>query len=350
MADTSGQQKQVVAIVGLGLIGASLALALRGKYRVAGCSRSRATERYALERGIVDEIRPVDRLKGVSCVVVCTPLSALRDTVKQVYDVVGDESIITDVGSVKGLLCGLPGRIVGGHPMAGTEHSGINAAKRHLFENAVYCVVPYPQSRSQDVEFVKELARAAKAKPLEISAEKHDRLVAYYSHMPHMAAYALSGTAIGEDVSIAGSGFMDSTRVACSDPDFWTEVFRLNRDNTLSALDGYISVLNDMRGMLADNDYSALNSALADACSRRKTLAAARVADSGHTVTVDVLDEVGSLGAVASLLAESGANIANIGILDSREGIGGALVLSFTTPRDASLARKALTAAGYCVS
>ena len=144
------RKKQTIAVVGLGLIGASLALALKDTYRIIGCARSRETEAYALSHGIVDEICPVRDMRGADCVIACTPLWVLRQTVQEVYDAVGDTAIITDVGSVKELLKGLPGRLVGGHPMAGTEHSGIEACKRHLFENATYCVVPYENSREKD--------------------------------------------------------------------------------------------------------------------------------------------------------------------------------------------------------
>lgn len=343
------EKKQSVAIVGLGLIGASLALALRDKYHIVGCSRSRKTEEYALSRGMAHEICPIDKLRGVDCVVVCTPLWVLKDTVKAVYESVGDSAIITDVGSVKGILKGMPGRIVGGHPMAGTEHSGIEAAKEHLFENACYCIVPYENSANKDVEFVTEIARAVRAKPILLTCEEHDRLAADFSHMPHAAAYALAETSVGDNVSIAGSGFMDCTRIAGSDPDFWTEVFKLNRDNVLCSLNSYMSELNKMRKLMEKGDYDALKEILKSAQSKRNKLAAARSADSDLSLSVDVKDEVGSIGAVASLLMRGGVSIANIRILDSREGVGGALMLEFPTVYDAKAAKAALKDAGYAV-
>lgn len=343
------RKKQTIAVVGLGLIGASLALALKDTYRIIGCARSRETEAYALSHGIVDEICPVRDMRGADCVIACTPLWVLRQTVQEVYDAVGDTAIITDVGSVKELLKGLPGRLVGGHPMAGTEHSGIEACKRHLFENATYCVVPYENSREKDVVFVENLARCVKAEPLRISAEEHDRAAAVYSHMPHLAAYALSQTAIDGDVSVAGSGFMDTTRIAGSDPAFWTEVCKLNRENVLRATRAYIGELNGLCDLLQNESYPELCARLTMAQQKRKALAASRTAAAELTLFVDVKDEVGSIGGVVSLLIRSGVNIGNMRILNSREGVGGALLLEFATQKDVQAAKKALSDARYTI-
>jgi prephenate dehydrogenase len=263
------EQKRTVAVVGLGLIGASLALALKGKYRVWGCSRSPETEELALSRGYIDEVRAIENLRGADCVVICSPLDSVKQAAERVYEAVGNTAIITDAGSVKSMLEGLSGRVVGGHPMAGNEKSGLHAARADLFENAYYCVVPYKNSLPADVEFVKEMASAAGAKPVVLSAKEHDSLAADYSHMPHMCAYAMSLAAIGERVNIAGSGFLDSTRIACSNPDFWTEVFRLNRENTLESLGKFTESFEKMKKLLEREDYGALRDMLAAARQKR---------------------------------------------------------------------------------
>lgn len=346
----NGKKIETVAVAGLGLIGASLALALKPFYNVVGCDSNKTTEEYALKNGVVNEIRPLKKFAGVSCVFVCTPLYALEKTVREAVAAVGNSAVVTDVGSVKRILNGIEGRIVGGHPMAGTERSGIEAAKPHLFENATYCVVPYENSRQGDVEYVKEIARKIKAKPLVLSADEHDRLAAYYSHMPHLAAYALAGTALGNDSSVAGSGFMDSTRIACSDARFWAQVCKLNGENVLRALGEYIDGLADLRELLKRGEYEQLENKLREASEKRKILSAARGYVSDLTLCVDIKDEVGSIGAVVSLLMGGGVNIANLRILDSREGVGGALMLAFETRRDCVSARNTLIDAGYSVS
>lgn len=265
-------KKQTIGIVGLGLIGASLSMALRPFYHVAGCSRRRETEAYALEHGVIDEVRPVEKMRGVQCVAVCTPLKSLRQTVQEVYAAVGDSAIITDVGSVKSVLEGLDGRIVGGHPMAGNERNGIYAAKADLFAGATYCVVPYADSTESDVAFVEQMAAVTGAHPWRISAQDHDRMAAMFSHMPHLSAYALCSAVRMDEGRIAGSGFIDSTRIAASDPDFWTEVFRLNRDNVLKAADEYGRALDALRTLLYNEDYDGLRAALERAQGNRKEL------------------------------------------------------------------------------
>ena len=271
---TNDNKIATVGVVGLGLIGASLAMALRSKYRVLGCSRSRDTERYALENGMIDGIASLADMRGAAdCVAVCSPLWTLCDMVRAVYEAVGDSAVITDVGSVKGVLEGLPGRIVGGHPMAGNEHSGIRAAKKNLFAGATYCVVPYENSREEDIRFVERLACDAGARPMLLSATEHDRLAASFSHLPHMAAYALAEAALrAGDGNIAGGGFYDSTRIAGSDPAFWTEVFRCNRANVLDAVDGYLNELTQLRDLLAREEYGALQERLAQAQYKRRRL------------------------------------------------------------------------------
>lgn len=339
-----------IAVVGLGLIGASLALGLKPYYRVIGYDNSEETCSYAIKHKVVDVISPIKDFSGVECVIVCTPVSTVRDTVISVYNAVGDTAVITDVGSVKRNLAGCPGRIVGGHPMAGTEHSGIAAAKPHLFENACYCVVPYERSTDSDVRYVCELAKLVKAIPLVLSAEEHDKAVADYSHAPHLIAYALSSSAIGDNLTVAGSGFMDTTRIAGSDEAFWSEVCRLNRQNVLNSLDKFSSDLQNLRRHLINEDYEALRAELGSARAKRKTLSAMRGADSDLNIFVDIKDEIGSIDGVVKLLCAGGVNIANIKILNSREGVGGALSITLGTVKDARAAAQILSGAGYTVT
>lgn len=266
----NGKKTATIGVVGLGLIGASLCMALKDDYRIAGCSRNPDTERYALQHGMIDEIRPLQDMHGVDCVVVCTPIWTLEDTMRAAYDAVGESAILTDVGSVKGVLQGFRGRVVGGHPMAGNEKSGIRAAQRDLFAGATYCVVPYENSREEDVAFVERMATAAGAHPLRLTAQEHDRLASLFSHMPHLAAYALAQSAPVFEANLAGSGFMDSTRIASSDPKFWTEVFRRNRENVLTALDGHIGELTRLRALLESEDYEALQARLDEARQKRE--------------------------------------------------------------------------------
>ncbi|MDE7394708.1 MAG: prephenate dehydrogenase/arogenate dehydrogenase family protein [Clostridiales bacterium] len=335
----AGKTKHTVAVVGLGLIGGSIALNLKKVCRVIGVDTNAETCDYALRNGFIDEVRPLESIKGVDAVLLCTPVEKLKETAAQVYGIVGESALITDVGSVKSVLGNASGRIVGGHPMAGSEKGGIRAAKEHLFENAYYCVIPYKRSSEEDVKSVEALARFLRATPVRLSPEEHDRQAAALSHAPHLAAYALCESALGERAT-PGSGFLDMTRIASSDPAFWTAVCALNRENVLSALDAYTKVLGDYRELLQNEDYDKLRAALENARQKRTALPA----HPSLSLTVDVKDEVGSIGKVTDALRAAGIGIANLCVLHSREGVGGALQIDFYTVADTERAKAALAA------
>lgn len=331
--------KHTVAVVGLGLIGGSIALNLKKVCRVIGVESDEETAAYALGNGFVDEVRPLEDIRGADAVLLCTPVETLRSMAARVYSVVGESALISDVGSVKSTLENASGRVVGGHPMAGSEKGGIRASKEHLFENAYYCVVPYAHSREEDVRSVEALARFLRATPVRIGSAEHDRQAAALSHAPHLAAYALCESAL-HDGATPGSGFLDTTRIASGDPAFWTAVCALNRENVLSALSDYAKVLDGYRALLQNEDYEGLRSALERARQKRT----AYPAHPSLSLTVDVKDEVGSIGKVTDALRSAGIGIANLCVLHSREGVGGALRIDFYTVADTERAKAALAA------
>lgn len=332
-------KRKTVAVVGLGLIGGSVALNLHRVCKVVGVDDDPDACAYALANGMADEVRTLANIGDADAVILCTPLDALAPCAEDVFRTVGERALITDVGSVKSVLQNAKGRVVGGHPMAGSEKGGIRAAKAHLFENAYYCVVPYAHSREEDVQSVEQLARFLRATPVRMTCDEHDKQAAALSHAPHLAAYALSESAL-HDGAAAGTGFLDTTRIAGSDPAFWTAVCRVNRQNVLSALADYMQTLDDYRALLQNEDYTALQSALASARQKRLSV----LHPSSLSVTVDVKDEVGSIERVTDALAKAGIGIADLRVLRSREGVGGALQIDFYTAADAEKAKAALAA------
>ena len=317
------EKKGRIGIIGLGLIGGSMALSLSRSCDVVGMSRNPETVEYALSSGMITSAaRSYSDFAGCDAVVVCTPLSLVKKTVEDVYAALGDTTVITDVGSVKGMLSGLPGRIIGGHPMAGTEQSGIRAAKERLLENAYYILVDYNDNPA-DLELVRRIALACGAVPVVMSAARHDRLVAKISHLEHMAAYALVNSAMTGDEHIVGSGFMDTTRIASSSPEFWNTVAALNRGNIVDEMDRYIATLSDLRrDIAAGRDITAF---LAEAKEKRDRLKYSRRFMSEYVVYADVPDCVGSIVGVLGRLADAGISISNLTVMNSREGAGGAL-------------------------
>ena len=266
-----------IAITGLGLIGGSLGEDLRAAYPKAvlvGIDRCAGTVESARAAGLFDVVSgDIKDVFGADVVFVAVDVGAVAEVVAEVYGVIGPAGVITDVGSVKGQLTGLDGlkgiRLVGGHPMAGTEMSGFSARKAGLFRGAAYVLTPYPNTSKADLNSVAGVVRALGARAVVMDAFEHDQLAAKVSHLPHMIAYALSSYAIREgEPWIAGKGFTDMVRTASSDPRFWAEVCALNGGNIRAQIDGMIGELERIKGML--NDTKVLYKYFAGAKEKRE--------------------------------------------------------------------------------
>lgn len=232
-----------IAILGLGLMGASLALALRKRGyagRLVAFARKETTRREALARGIVDEAYadPDAAVKDASLAVLCAPIRACVELAADVAPALRPGTLVTDVGSTKGWICRqmagvLPsGAFVGSHPIAGSEKQGLEAASADLYENALTVVAAAADVPAETVERVAALWRSAGSRTCRMEPEDHDRLLARTSHLPHVAAAALA-KAIGRDSAekvgaFCGTGFYDSTRVASGSIDMWNDVLMTN--------------------------------------------------------------------------------------------------------------------------
>ncbi len=236
------KRKITVALYGMGLMGGSLGLALKGKgYQRIGIGRNRSRLAQALRAGAVDRVT-VDLAGGLrraDLVVLALPVARIVPVLKKIRPLIGPETVVTDVGSVKATIMRgarsiLPRMFVGSHPMAGSEKSGIRFASKKLFIGAGCLVVP-GKNPSWVIDSVKRLWKDAGARVMIIDAQTHDKLVAMVSHLPHVVAYAM--TAYFSDVAkknecvarmFAGS-FRDITRVAMSDPAMWSQIMRDNK-------------------------------------------------------------------------------------------------------------------------
>jgi len=232
-----------IAIVGLGLMGASLALALRKRGytgRLVAYARKAATREEALARGMVDEAfdNPDPAVKAATLVVLCAPLRACAEIAAEFAPLLRPGALVTDVGSTKGWICrqmaGLlpPGVFVGSHPIAGSEKQGLQAASAGLYENALTVVTSHLDVPEEAAARVEGLWASAGARVCRMEAEDHDRLLARTSHLPHVAAAALA-KAIGRDCAetvgaFCGTGFYDSTRVASGSIDMWHDILMTN--------------------------------------------------------------------------------------------------------------------------
>ena len=232
-----------ISIIGLGLMGASLALALRKRGyagRLAAYARKEETRREALARGIVDEAcdDPDAAVQAASLVVLCAPIRSCVELAADVAPVLRPGTLVTDVGSTKGWICrqmaGIlpPGVFVGSHPIAGSEKQGLQAASADLYENALTVVAGHPDVPEAAAARVADLWQSAGARTCRMDPEDHDRLLARTSHLPHVAAAALA-KAIGRDSAeqvgtFCGTGFYDSTRVASGAIEMWNDILMTN--------------------------------------------------------------------------------------------------------------------------
>ncbi|PMS35573.1 prephenate dehydrogenase [Trinickia symbiotica] len=273
-----------LVIFGVGLIGGSLARALREGGRAAaggivvGVGRSLATAERAKALGVVDEVAALDdddalrrALGGADLVLIAAPVAQTEPLLARIAPFLGETTLVTDAGSTKtdvvaaarAALGASIARFIPGHPIAGRESSGVEAALPDLYvgRNVVLC--PLPENRSADVARIEALWRAAGAEVRTMEAAQHDRVFASVSHLPHLLSFALVEQILGEPdaalkFSFAAGGFRDFTRIAASSPEMWRDVCLANRTALLAELDGYAAVLARLRAAIVAGDGATL--------------------------------------------------------------------------------------------
>lgn len=264
-----------VTIIGLGLIGGSLAQALResGDVRtVSGVDSDPGSVDYALEKGIIDEgsTNLGEAISAAEVIVAATYVGTIADTVRSAVPHADDGALITDVGSVKsGIVREIEGFIperlgfVGGHPIAGTENSGVRNADPALFRGKRCILTPADKTSPELKEKAIALWRLAGSEVYEMDPDAHDRVFGLVSHLPHAAAYALVDAILSSDdpdtlLDFAGGGLRDYTRIASSSPEMWVDIMTANRDNLLAALKQLRSSLGKIESALEKDDREAL--------------------------------------------------------------------------------------------
>ncbi len=281
---------KIVTIIGLGLIGGSLALSLRQHglaSRLIGVEANPASARRALALGLVDEIAPdlAAAVAPAGLVIVAVPVDALLTVVPQILDLITESQLVIDVGSTKrnllAAVAGHPrrGRFVAVHPMAGTEYSGPDAAVRGLFEGKTVVICDAAASDPDAVAAVETLLRALPMRVLHLGGAEHDLHTAYVSHISHLTSFALALTVLEKErrgeqriFDLAGGGFASTVRLAKSAPATWVPIFGQNRENLLDVLDEHLSQLTKLRELLASEDYAGLTAQLAQANEIRKII------------------------------------------------------------------------------
>lgn len=256
-----------ISIIGLGLIGGSLGLALRDRHRITGCDRNPAHQQRALELGLVHDIMEwPDVLHGSDIVVLCVPVDAIRDLLPMTLDRIPPETVVIDTGSTKRSICSAVHRhpqrrrFVACHPIAGTEFSGPDAAMAGLFQHKTCIVVDPKESDDRALEVAETFWRACGTSLYTMTADAHDRILAYASHLPHAMAFALARTVgnLEAGETIAGSGLAGAVRLARSSPETWSAIFSDNSAAVVRAIDDFIRHLDGLKTSIRSGDSAAI--------------------------------------------------------------------------------------------
>ena len=357
-----------VTIIGLGLIGGSLAKAMHeklGMRDITAVDRDSSALRLALEQGVIGKglASPDERVYSSDVIFICTPVGQIPEYIDKLAQKVKNTCIITDVGSTKGAILShverLPRsfRFIGGHPMAGTEKSGYQNSLPHLFENAFYILTPARGAAEESVKTLSSLVEAIGAIPVVMTAEEHDMAVAGISHLPHVVAAALVNTVkdidndTGRLQTLSAGGFRDITRIASSSPGMWENIALSNRDHLLEVLKQMEQKLSDFVGFLENGDSGQIYDFFDSAKLFRDS-----ISDYGqgllpriHRIIVDVQDRPGIIGEIATILGHHNINIKNIYVANSRESEQGCLVITLPDTDSVNMAFDLLTETGYKV-
>ena len=290
MSETS----RTIVIAGLGLMGGSLARALRQSgfgERFIGYGPREPSLQRGVELGVIDDytLDLADALQQADIFVLCGPTLSASELLEQLLPLLPAEGgpIITDVASVKGDLYrralavagSMPPRLVLGHPIAGSERSGVDASSAELFANHRVILTPVEDNEAAAVSLVREMWLSAGAEVVDMSVERHDAVLAATSHLPHMLAYglvdALAADADSDEIfRCAAGGFRDFTRIASSDPTMWRDIAIANRDAVLASIDMFSAHLADLRAAVAAEDAQALTDTFTRAKTARDEFAA----------------------------------------------------------------------------
>ncbi|MGI2327061.1 prephenate dehydrogenase [Planococcus sp. YIM B11945] len=351
--------KAHVLVVGLGLIGGSLAKSLQrhNEVHIAGYDADPLTSRKAFKMGVIHSAPPTLEVavRDADIIIFATPVGATLKLMEQskFWDL-KKEVILTDTGSTKTQIMAAANKLnrpfIGGHPMAGSHKSGVEAAKDMLFENAFYILTPSPQADGGHIEKLKTLLAVTKAKVEVLPAENHDHLTAIVSHFPHLIAASLVHQLDKEEKEnpfarqLAAGGFRDTTRIASSNPEMWRDITIQNSGMIVRQLDQWLEEMERLKQLLETNEPELIEQYFSRAKQVRDDLpiAVSGAMYSVYDLHIDVPDVPGIISEVTGFLAKENISIVNLRILETREDVFGILVISFQTAEDRERAKKCM--------
>ncbi|MBM6619853.1 prephenate dehydrogenase [Bacillus suaedaesalsae] len=359
--------KKKVLLIGLGLIGGSIGLAIRRNQDVliSGYDIKVEQARLAKSLHVIDEIAEDYLVEATSAdfIIISTPVSQTEKIIHEFSKLqLRTGVVISDVGSTKSQIveastCLYQEKVyfIGGHPMAGSHKSGVGSSKAHLFENAFYILTPTEHTPRAYVESLKELLSGTKANFIEMTAREHDEIAGLISHFPHIIAASLVHNVAGyvnerHNISrLAAGGFRDITRIASSNPAMWRDILIHNREQLLAMFDAWKVEMDHVKEMIESLNETSIYHYFESAKAFRDGLPqkAKGAIPAFYDLFVDVPDYPGVISEVTGVLAIQEISITNIRIIEAREDIYGVLRLSFQTEEDREEARRCLEDENY---
>ena len=339
---------KTIGFIGLGLIGGSIVKTIRkyhSDYRILAYDQDRETLASAVSSNMIDAVceEHDERFAGCDYIFLCAPVEFNVQYLEYFKDHLGPNTILTDVGSVKGIIhkeverLGMESCFIGGHPMAGSEKTGFESSSDRLLENAYYIITPGGEIPLDRLTDFTELISSLGAIPMVLTSEEHDFITAGVSHLPHIIASArinlVSSRIRNQEYmkTLADGYFRDITRIASSSPIMWEQICVENNKNISNVLDDYIRLLIQIRCFVDNKDSQSLYQMFASSRDYRDSI---DVVDSGllkkaYVLYLDIADEAGGIATIATILALEKISIKNIGIIHNREFEEGVLKIEF---------------------
>lgn len=341
-------ENKTFGIIGLGLIGGSIAKALRHVYpncKIYAYNRSEKSRIMALEDHTADRVFDCVKEDFHDChyIFLCTPVEYNISYLRQLQSIISQDCIITDVGSTKEnihkevISLGMESNFIGGHPMTGSEKTSYEHSDFHLLENAYYAVTPTMHSPGEKVEELKQIISSMGAIPILLDYKEHDYSVAGISHIPHVIAASLVNLVKHHDSDkeimkiLAAGGFKDITRIASSSPQMWEQICNSNAGNIAVLLEDYIASLKEIKKNIQEHNSSYLYHMFDESREYRNSFhnGPRGPITPQYALTCDIRDETGAIAIISSLLAFHQISIKNIGIHHNREFEPGVLKIEF---------------------
>ena len=340
--------KHKIGFIGLGLIGGSIAKAIRQyypEYEIVAFDKNKETLALATQESIIDVAATTidDNFNHCNYIFLCTPVSFNTAYLKQLTNYLHEDCILTDVGSVKSSIhkeveaLGIEEYFIGGHPMAGSEKSGFINSKAMLIENAYYVLTPTRKVSQEKTDAYVKFVESMRSIPIILDYQEHDYATGTISHLPHIIASTLVNFVRDTDTknelmkNLAAGGFKDITRIASSSPTMWQHICLKNKENISHILGEYIHSLEKAKMLIDQEDEHALYNMFDSSRNYRNSIPDVSAGPIKKTFAVycDIIDEAGGIAAIATILASNNLNIKNIGIVNNREFEEGVLRIEF---------------------